>query len=1066
MNKKIDDAWLNLTDNDKKKALDVYSFLSTGNDFTSRLSYIMSSPDYFSFTCKQILNIELLPTQLLMLQELWKRRFPMLVATRGFGKSYMLSLYSVLRALMLDGRKIIIVGGGFRQSKILFEYMENIWNNSPILRSMCDYNKSGIKKDTDRYSLKINNSIISCLPLGDGCLSSDTYITYKNGFRKINDRISDFIYGNGKFNYSDEFYNNGIKPVKRITTKKGFEYNGTYNHKMKVFRNSNIDWVRTDELQIGDRILIDRSERWHDGNFNCTKDEAYILGSMIGDGCWTNKYSLRFATSDVDHFIPIFNSVFPKKWIKCSEKDKHHFICCSKKINKDWLDFWKMERTYAINKKLPDTILSSSKNNMSACISGLFDTDGTLQISNTKGGTAISIALYSTSLELVKQVQYILLHYGIISNLRSRKRENKNWNIEYSLLLTGKNCKLFAEKIGFRLPRKQNELLRGLSLQICEKSHDDNVSFLKDVMLDICKNNISKNKKISYSIIKRKKNITHKLLDIFLEAYDNINSNVLESLKHLANKDIYYDKIISIENAGNLNTYDMHIPSTHEYCANGFFSHNSKIRGQRAHDIISDEFASIPKDIFETVVAGFGVVSSTPIESVKMAAAKKKAEKEGIILEEEQLSRSGVRIPNQIILSGTAYYDFNHFADYWKKWRKIIKSKGNETKLSEIFPNGIPKGFQWEDYSIMRIPYELVPEGFMDSEMVSRSKATVHSGIYMMEYGASFTKDSHGFFKRSLIQSCVPSVDNQIKDSFSNDILFNTMLIGDKNKKYVFGVDPASEIDNFSIVILELNGDHRRIVHCWTTNRSQHKDIQKMGLSTEKDFYAYCARKIRDLMKRFPCVRIALDAQGGGIAVMEALHDQDKLQEGEMLIWPIIDEGKPQDTDDERGLHILELCQFAKNDWLVEANHGLKKDFEDKVLIFPWFDNSTIGLATADDMLKSRSSDTLEDCVLDIEQLKEELSLIEMSQTPNGRDKWDTPEIILGAGRKKRLRKDRYSSLLMANMSARIIERTKTPEECGFYGGFADSISQTRRQEQKGMYNGPAWFTDSVENIY
>ena len=33
-------------------------------------------------------------------------------------------------------------------------------------------------------------------------------------------------------------------------------------------------------------------------------------------------------------------------------------------------------------------------------------------------------------------------------------------------------------------------------------------------------------------------------------------------------------------------------------------------------------------------------------------------------------------------------------------------------------------------------------------------------------------------------------------------------------------------------------------------------------------------------MKVFPCEEIALDAQGGGIAIMEALHDKDKIQEG------------------------------------------------------------------------------------------------------------------------------------------------------------------------------------------
>ena len=171
-------------------------------------------------------------------------------------------------------------------------------------------------------------------------------------------------------------------------------------------------------------------------------------------------------------------------------------------------------------------------------------------------------------------------------------------------------------------------------------------------------------------------------------------------------------------------------------------------------------------------------------------------------------------------------------------------------------------------YSVIRMPYELLPKGFMDSDQVARSKATVHTGIYQMEYGACFTRDSQGFFKRSLVESCVVSDENSILDKSGNPIKFEAVLMGKKDRQYVFGVDPASEVDNFSIVILELHPDHRRIVHCWTTTRSDHKEKVKRGLSSETDFYAYCARKIRDLMKLFPCVHIAMDAQGGGVAVM------------------------------------------------------------------------------------------------------------------------------------------------------------------------------------------------------
>ena len=47
----------------------------------------------------------------------------------------------------------------------------------------------------------------------------------------------------------------------------------------------------------------------------------------------------------------------------------------------------------------------------------------------------------------------------------------------------------------------------------------------------------------------------------------------------------------------------------------------------------------------------------------------------------------------------------------------------------------------------------------------------------------------------------------------------------------------------------------------------------------------------------------------------------------------------------------------------------------------------------------------------ELEELKNELSMIVVTQTATGRERWDTPEVKPGAGRKSRLRKDRYSSL-------------------------------------------------------
>ena len=653
---KIQDAWLNI-EVDESGLFNPMDFVLEGagrDELLERIAWLMMRPEYFSFVCKYILNIELSPFQALILHEIWNRKFPMLIGSRGMGKSFLLSVYPLLRALFMPRRKIIVVGAAFRQSKVLFEYMDTIWKNAPILRDLCGTN-SGPRRDVDRCVMHINQSTITCLPLGDG----------------------------------------------------------------------------------------------------------------------------------------------------------------------------------------------------------------------------------------------------------------------------------------------------------------------------------------------------------------------------------------------------------------------SKIRGQRANDIIADEFASIPREIFENVVAGFAAVAASPIEKVKSKAKQKRAQQLGVDMEGDE--NAIMEKSNQIILSGTAYYDFNHFADYWKKYKQITNSRGNPTKLKEIFGQEPPPEFDWTEYSVIRLPVDKLPDGFMDEGQVARAKATIHSGIYNMEYGACFTTDSQGFFKRSLLESCTTSPSKPVMLP-SGEVSFESMLKGSPDRKYVFGVDPASEVDNFSIVVLEVHGDHRRIVHCWTTNRQQHKDKLRSKIVDEDDFYSYCAKKIRQLMKVFPCSEIALDAQGGGIAVMEALHDKDKISEGEVAIWPVI-EDKPKDTDDHSGLHILRLCQFARADWLAESNHGLRKDFEDKILLFPFFDAASIGLSIEQDKVEGRKYDTLEDCVMEIEELKDELSMIVMTQTSAGRERWDTPEVKIAAGKKSRLRKDRYSSLLMANMSARSMTTEQNVAEYGVIGGFARSDSGSKFNNDK-LYHGPNWFTEKIQNAY
>jgi hypothetical protein len=497
----------------------------------------------------------------------------------------------------------------------------------------------------------------------------------------------------------------------------------------------------------------------------------------------------------------------------------------------------------------------------------------------------------------------------------------------------------------------------------------------------------------------------------------------------------------------------------------------TKIRGLRANYTIADEFASIPLEIFEVVIKGFASVSAAPTKRADRMTRIKILQDIGRP-SEAQKEIEALGFGNQTIVSGTAYYSFNHFYDYWKRYCEIVKSRGNSHRLEEIFNGEIPDGFDWTEFSVIRAPYQCLPTGFMDETQIAQAKATIHRSTYLMEYGACFADDSDGFFRRSLIESCV--TNQPINTPVSGPVQFACGLQGDSRKKYVYGIDPASEADNFAIVILECYGDHRRIVYSWTINRQEMRQRMKnKGQTQERSFYVFCARKIRDLMKLFPTEHIVIDSQGGGHTIAETLRDVKELEEGEMPLLPYVKDGdddifwweeadKP--TDKEAGLHILHVVNFANAKFIYESNHGLRKDLEDKKLLFPFFDSVELANSAANDKIMHREYDTLEDAMMELEELKDELSTIIHTQTTSGRDKWDTPEVKLPGGKKGRLRKDRYSALLIGNMAARVMINESLVPDYAAAGGYA---GQKRVESGDGrLYVGPDNLVKKMTGIY
>jgi hypothetical protein len=208
-----------------------------------------------------------------------------------------------------------------------------------------------------------------------------------------------------------------------------------------------------------------------------------------------------------------------------------------------------------------------------------------------------------------------------------------------------------------------------------------------------------------------------------------------------------------------------------------------------------------------------------------------------------------------------------------------------------------------------------------------------------MEYGAVFATDSNGFFKRSLIESCVVGQAPRSSCPSCGEVRFQAALRGDPGPALRHGRRPGvreGQLLGRRPGVLAGPPPHRPLLD---HDPARYKAKLKRGLAEEATSTLHGPEDSRP-DEGLPAERIAIDAQGGGVAVMEALAGPGQPAPGERPLLPVIDPDDPKDTDDLPGDHIIEVVQFAKADWVRDANHGMRKDFEDRALLFPEFDPS------------------------------------------------------------------------------------------------------------------------------
>ncbi len=236
-------------------------------------------------------------------------------------------------------------------------------------------------------------------------------------------------------------------------------------------------------------------------------------------------------------------------------------------------------------KTVPNIVFKLEKSQLSLFLNRLFATDGWATLLNS-GQSQLGYGTVSE--KLARQIQHLLLRFGIIAALKKRSVKYNNtrrpaWQLDITDAISIKN---FIAEIGIF---GKEAALAKVTEAISQKRYQTNRDLIPvEIWEQIA---VAKGSETWSSLAQRagiksytnihvgKRALKRERLWILATALDNL------PLQQLANSDVYWDEIISIESVGNKQVYDLTIPETHNFIANDICVHNTAFCLNLAHNI-------------------------------------------------------------------------------------------------------------------------------------------------------------------------------------------------------------------------------------------------------------------------------------------------------------------------------------------------------------------------------------------------------------------------------------------------------------------------------------------------
>ena len=473
-------------------------------------------------------------------------------------------------------------------------------------------NPSGRKQVTARSqnqrlyieAIEQDDIVFGIGPAGTGkCIAADSLVLTGAGMLEIGELgagtqpgdhvpITATIHGVDGPESASHIYNGGETNTLRITTRCGFTIEVTPEHPLLVFdREARLQWRRADQLQVddvlalqrgqkmfGDRTMVDFTYRPASASDKSSRpvqlseldDEfAYLMGVLTGDGCLSARNRIILSSAD-ESIVAAFHrlaSRFGLHVFRNGRSRPYDYIIASAQLHQLLIHLGLSSGT-APTKRIPRAMLTAPEHLVAAFLRGLFDADGTVE---ERDGL---ISLSSVSETLIRQTQLVLLNFGIISAKSvKRGRYDGRQHISHLLTIAGAEAARFDQLIGFGLERKRaRRQARPVNTNI------DIVPHLGPMISAAVRSGTfsrAEHKRFYDYRIERRHPSYPKLAEIvtLLESRD-AQPELLSPIRGLIDRHLFFAEIVSIE-PSRAQVFDLTVPETHSFVANGFINHNT-----------------------------------------------------------------------------------------------------------------------------------------------------------------------------------------------------------------------------------------------------------------------------------------------------------------------------------------------------------------------------------------------------------------------------------------------------------------------------------------------------------